>query len=99
MSTVPTFEELGHDAGPLVPRPVSPSWQAPRPAAWPGLIATPSGSVTVVSSMLDMATPSGSSSPSWGTLRSTDRPAGVSAKVVSGATLNEGENERCSQPV
>ncbi len=36
--------------------------------------------------------------PSCGTFKSTVKPAGVSANVVSGATLNRRRKPRCSQP-
>src|ERR1700749_2664195 len=37
--------------------------------------------------------------PSSGTFTSTVKPAGVSVYEVSGATVNAGGNDRCSQPV
>src|SRR6185437_9826452 len=53
-------------------------------------MATPSGSVTVVPSMFDIARPSVASRPSCGTFTSTVRPTGVSVNELSG-----GADRRC----
>ena len=92
--TVPTFDAAGHDGGPSVPTPSSAGWQACRPAAWPGLTTTPSGSVTVVFWMSALARPSVLSRPSWGTLTSAVRPVAVSASVVSGRNRQSRDQSR-----
>src|SRR6202046_868393 len=109
ISSVPTCEAFGQCAGPLFSLPsassagvVKPSSSGPhaaKPAACPGLIATPSGNVTVVSLMFAAPMPSPVVKPSCGTFTSAVKPAGVSAYDVSGATVNDGGNDKWSHPV
>src|ERR1700679_439996 len=106
ISSVPTFDAAGHDGGPSIvsfslsgpPMFSCDGWHAARPVVCPGLIATPSGSTTVVSFSPGVASPSGFSP--CGTLTVADNPAGVSEKLVSGARFMDGS--KClslSQPV
>src|ERR1700685_3280688 len=107
--TTPTFDAPGHDGGPLsslpscssweLVRPSWAAWQACKPAACPGLITRPSGSVTVVPWISLVERPSGSSRPPVVGVTSTDNPAGESAFAVSGTVVNTGANPKSSQPV
>src|ERR1700728_3146987 len=106
ISSVPTFDAAGQDGGPSIvsfslsgpPMFSCHDWHASKPVACPGLIATPSGSTTVVSFKPGVAKPSGFSP--CGTLTVADKPAGVSEKLVSGARLMNGwKCLRFSQPV
>jgi hypothetical protein len=100
ISTVPTLESEGHDGKPVVPMPSSENWQAPNPFAWPGLITIPAGNVTFVSCSVEVASAFSLVNPSpCGTLTSTVVPEGVSANVLSGATVKCGVNDcNFSQP-
>ena len=70
--------------------------QALLPLAAAGFTAIPSGKLTVVSLMLEVAR---SASPSlWGTLSSTSTPVGLSAAVVSGCRVRLGSNFSAEQP-
>src|ERR1700733_3577714 len=49
--------------------------------------------------MSELDRPSALTSPSWGTFTSNVNPAGVSARVVSGAAVIDGPNSIREQPV
>src|ERR1700678_2800153 len=78
--------------------PTSPSEHACNPSPPDGLIATPSGSVTVVSRTSEPSSPPPFRAPCCETCTSTVSPEALLPAVVSGATDTDGANVSRLQP-